>query len=168
MPERGRSYAWARHAHYGNKPVTALSPPAREGLLYALELTQDAENRRPENLLPLHERRAPLTIKELAERDQQPAQTIHAHIAAARNELFGPISDNAIHRRHARPEHNQPQARTCREPTCTTDLNKTHGNRRYCDDHATAAEHTRRHRQRTEQTANKRTPTSAPRPKTTR
>lgn len=138
------SYAWARHLEASEVAYEQLTPSAREGFEYALELATDAKQR---SLEPRrHEDLAPLTIDEIAADQQLPLATVKARIEQARRQLFGTLTDAAIHKRCQRLRGRPPQ-RVCAQPDCTEALPPAAaGNRHHCRHHGSNPERARRHR----------------------
>jgi hypothetical protein len=146
MPRsRSRSYNWALHLDATNVELTTLSPAARDGYFYALQLAEDAlaRSRDPRR----HEQQPPLTIEQLAdEEDCEPAE-IARLIALARRRLFGKLTDAAITKRRQRQQSRKPRA--CAQPGCSTKIPVTApANKNYCDHHASGAQRVQRHRAR--------------------
>ena len=147
MPRRRTSYAWALHTEASRTRGYQLSDTAQNGLAHARELAQ-ADLWRKEQLLHQNELSAPLTIKQLAARDGSSEATIRRQIRAARYELFGEISDNAIYKRLQRhQQQNRRPQRPCQHPRCERHLPRgAHANRNYCATHSTGAARVHRHR----------------------
>jgi hypothetical protein len=145
--KQSRSYAWAYATDVADIRPWELSDVAYRGLDHAQQLADSARTGRHQNLRHYTPDPPPLTIHGIAEAENVPAATIGRRIAQARRELFGRISDNAIHKRQQRARTPRPSARVCAEPDCRDPLPAdAHGNRRYCDHHRTPAARTRRHR----------------------
>jgi hypothetical protein len=143
MARQRRSYAWALHTEVADVALTKLTPRARRGLDFACALASDARERTASK--PNWKQRPPLTIARIAEQERLSDASVRRLIARARRELFGKISDGAIYkRREARRDREQ---RFCAEEGCEEEIPAgTHGNQRYCAQHATAAARARRYR----------------------
>jgi hypothetical protein len=130
--KRPLSYAWARHAAV-SPHCRQLSDAAEEGLGYATELTQDAAFRAERALRG--ELLAPLSLSELAKREQISVQAVSACISQARRQLFGGLSDSGIYYRAARQsELSSRHRRKCAAPGCERLLPRAaSGARSYCD-----------------------------------
>ena len=141
---RSRSYNWALHLEATDVQLDDLSDAAFEGYEYACALADDALERsqKPRR----HEQLEPLTVKQLAHRnDLEPAQVARL-VALARRRLFGDLSDAAIYKRLQRQRGRKP--RRCAQAGCTIKIPVTApANKQYCDQHATGAERVRRHRE---------------------
>jgi hypothetical protein len=142
--DRRRSYAWARHLEASEVAYDRLSPTAREGWEYALELAEDAKRR---SLDPHRAKELPpVTIEQLAADEQLPVATISTRIAQARRQLFGSLTDAAIHKRCQRIR-TRTTHRVCAEDGCNQPLPPAAaGNRHYCHHHGSNRERARRHR----------------------
>jgi hypothetical protein len=145
MPGRQpASYFWARHLEVTPVALEDLSPAAREGFEYALELAEDAyqRSRDPRRGFQLE----PLTLERLAIEYDLPAAVIARRITLARRQLFGNLSDAAIYRRLQRQRGRKQRA--CAQAGCTTTIPITRSaHAQYCQEHASGKERTRRHRQ---------------------
>jgi len=148
MARKSRPYAWALLLEAADKPLAELSERAQDGLDFAWALANDARERSAKNFdWPDHE---PLTVAQLARDHGLSGSSLRRLIARARRELFGPIGDSAIYKRLERNPDRDPnldQPATCHQAGCGEQLPLyAHGNRRYCDQHRTAAARARRHR----------------------
>jgi hypothetical protein len=143
------SYAWARLTAAANRKSHQLSDEAEQGLHYARDLADDAKLR-SEHALRGGQPYPPLTIAEVADREQLSPSTISARMRRARRELFGNLTDSAIYKRRQRARQRPLNPRTCQEPDCTRELPRHAARqRRYCDEHRTARARVQRHRNRT-------------------
>jgi hypothetical protein len=146
MAPRPVSYAWALLTDASAVPLAQLSWQARQGLEYAQQLAEDARERAQQNIRSTTPY-PPRTIADLAQTRGLPAAEARQQISQARRELFGTISLNAIYKRRQRARQHPRQPRTCKEPDCPDELSPyTHASRRYCNQHRTPAQRTRRHR----------------------
>jgi hypothetical protein len=146
MARRPVSYAWALLTDASAVPLSQLSSQARQGLVYARQLADDARQRAQQNILS-GTASPPLTIAELAHGRGLAAAEVRRQISQARRELFDTISLNAIYKRRQRARQQPRQPRRCEEPGCPNELSPyTHANRHYCDAHRSPAQRTRRHR----------------------
>lgn len=146
MPRRPpRRYFWALHFERDDADRSGLSEQGERGLAYARELAEQALVRArsvPESGIS----DAPLTIEELARRDEVSSVQIRTWIKQARIDLFGrDISDSAIaYRLRKRRERG---LRVCAEASCEQTIpGLENGQRRYCEAHSTSAARVRRHR----------------------
>jgi hypothetical protein len=149
MSRQRVSYAWALHRELSRVPAGGLSDDAYSGLNYAQELAQEARRRSQRNIV--RESLAPLTLADIAERQNLAVSTVRRQIKGAREELFGNLSDAAIYKRLQRQrQQRRGTPRLCGHPGCEHELGpETHASRRYCDQHRSVSERVRRHRQRT-------------------
>ena len=140
----GRSYNWALHLDATDVELTTLSPAARDGYWFAVDLAEDASERSRDPRR--HTQQPPLTVDQIAgEEDLEPAQVARL-IALARRRLFGDLTDAAIYKRLQRQRGRKP--RRCAQPGCTIKIPVTApANKKYCHQHASGAERVRRHRQ---------------------
>lgn len=145
-----KSYAWARHTDVGNVPLSYLTDAERQGVQYALDISNDDRERTRLTLLNGQAPWRPLTLSDLAVREDLSPSTIGSLIRQARTALFGNLTDSAIYKRSQRGGGHRANDRPCAEPGCTT-LIAAHlpRQRRYCQTHRTPAARTQRSRART-------------------
>jgi hypothetical protein len=138
-----RSYSWARHVETSEVNLDSLSEAAAAGLEDAQDLADNAYARSTE---PRPDMQPPkLTTADIAEVRGISTATVRDRIALARRQLFGTVTDAAIAKRAQRQR--KRHRRTCAHPHCAAQISvAAHGNRRYCQSHATGAARARRHR----------------------
>jgi hypothetical protein len=146
LKRQRKRYSWALRLRHDDPEVRALSYPAREGLGYARELAENANERSLAALRgqPLPER---VTANDLGDDFSSPIR-VNQLIRRARVELFGKdLSNSAIQHRLRNWEQRKP--RRCAEAGCEQAISRLVDARtRYCVEHASPAARVRRHRQR--------------------
>jgi hypothetical protein len=149
MRRRKLSSVFVRHLDVADCSVSDLSEQAWLGLGHAQQLAADARMRSSMNLRQYEPSWPPVTVEEMADQEGVHVVTIRRRIAAARRELFGEISDDAIFKRTRRQEQRTLRPRRkCGQKGCTADLPAGAPKKRnYCDAHRSSAARTRRYRQ---------------------
>jgi hypothetical protein len=142
MAKKPRTYGWT--LKISRRELSALSEPARYGLLCGQQLARNAKRR---SLEALDGQPPPkLTSQAIAAEDGTSPPRIYTALKQARIELFGKnLSDSATYNRVR--QHEKLGTRHCNEPGCTTQLPPyAHASLRYCTWHGSNHARTSRHR----------------------
>jgi hypothetical protein len=138
-----RSYFWALHFKDDDPEIRGLSWQAKEGFEYAVELAEDALDRRNAPLNGDHDPEG-LTPADLG----PGAIAVNTAIKRARIELFGKdLSDSAISYQLKKARDRAPAS--CAEPECRNPIPRlAHARTRYCTEHGSGSARVARHRRR--------------------